>query len=60
MVDLPCLNCCLLDYTTGKLRSVVMKILKIVRFQNKIFLLTTLQNNIYRSNEESPTLQSFS
>ena len=52
VVDLPCLNWCLLEFTTRKLRSFLLKVLKLYDFKtfNKTFWygVSTLQNNIYR------------
>ena len=42
VIDLRCLNCCLPKFATWILFNFELKILKIVRFQNKIFCWTKL------------------
>ena len=54
MVDAPCLSCCLRELCPENLHCFVLKILKIVRFQNKNHLL-----NIRRSTRESQIKISF-
>ena len=58
-VESSCLNRCLLDFTAGILRSVMLKILKGLRFDTKYSIkqyfldMSSLKHDIYRAMESS-------